>query len=64
MYYSEITCDRITEIEAHMQILALCERWHNLAYPNGDFIKYLKKHTNLLNIEQWPCFIKIKEYNL
>ena len=61
MYYSEITRGKVTEIEAHMQIIALCERWYNLAHPSGNFINYFKGHADLLNIEQWPCFVEINE---
>lgn len=61
MYYSDLSRDEVTEIEAHMQIIELCERWYNLAHPNGDFVKYFKKHPDLLSIEQWPCFMEVGE---
>lgn len=60
-YYSKITENPITETQAHMQIISLCERWYNSAHPNGDFEKYFKKHPELLSIEQWSCFEKIHE---
>ena len=61
MYYSEITRGGVSEAEAHIQI-ALCERWYYSAHPNGDFVKYFKKHSDhLLRIDQWNCFKQIRE---
>jgi hypothetical protein len=61
MYYSEITCNGVTEIEAHMQIISICEQWYNLAHPQGDFVRYFKRHPDLLYIEKWPCFVKLEQ---
>ncbi len=62
MYYSEITRGGVSEAEAHLQIIALCERWYYSVHPNGDFVKYFKKHSDhLLCIDQWNCFKQIRE---
>jgi hypothetical protein len=61
MYYSHLSQSGIDEIQAHAQIIELCERWYNIAHPQGDFVKYLKNHTDLLDIERWNCFIKLDQ---
>jgi hypothetical protein len=61
MYYSEITQSKVNEIEAHMQIIEICERWYNVAHPKGDFVEYFKAHADLLSIEKWTCFQRIEQ---
>jgi hypothetical protein len=60
-YYSKITCGEVTEIEAQMQILQLCQKWFKLTHPKGNFTKYCTKHSDLLDIDLWNCFEKLKQ---
>jgi len=58
-YYSEVSKNDVTEPEAIAQIIELCNRWYQMAWPErNDFDQYFKAHPQLLDIEQWNCFRK------
>lgn len=63
MYYSNISQSIVSEEEAHLQIIQICERWFHLAHPDGNFEKYFVKHSDLFLIKRWSCFEKISESN-
>ena len=53
MYYSNISESIVSEEEAHLQILQVCERWYRIAHPNGNFEDYFIKHSDLILIGRW-----------
>jgi hypothetical protein len=63
MYYSDISQSVISEEEAHLQIIQICERWFHIAHPNENFEDYFVKHPDLITIERWPSFKEITENN-
>lgn len=55
-YYSEISNSIVSEPEAMKQIIDICGKWYEIARPKVGFDQYLKRHSELLEIANWPYF--------
>jgi hypothetical protein len=64
MYYSEVSKCTVSKLEALKQIIDLCGRWYRITgHDEDDLDKYLEGHPQLLDIEQWNCFVKLEREN-
>ncbi len=59
-YFSDISHDEVSEAEALKQIIDLCDELHQLGNHSQRLSLYLRQHPELLEIEAWGLFKKIK----
>ena len=59
-YFSDISHDEVSEAEALKQIIDFCDQWHQLSRHSQRLSLYLRQHPELLEIEVWGFFQKIK----
>jgi hypothetical protein len=53
----------VSEEEAHMQIIQICERWYRRTHPNKNFESYFVKHPDLILIERWSTSFEKLDYD-
>lgn len=63
LYYSYISRNIVTELEAHVELYNITARWYYCAHPKGNFDAYILKHPEKLTIQYNNNYFKKVEDN-
>jgi hypothetical protein len=61
-YFSDISHGEVSEAEALKQIIDFCDEWQQLSRRSQRLSLYFRQHPELLEIEAWGFFKKIKRH--